>query len=126
MVVIGGVLLVAINAALIGIFMRFRSDRGKEPRRLKVKRPAQIAAASAFGVIALVVFVLGVIVTDDAKQVEASGPDGLQASSQTLVQRSLEIPAANTEPLEIRACGQQWIWRYQYPDGTYSYYELVV
>jgi heme/copper-type cytochrome/quinol oxidase subunit 2 len=126
MVAIGGVLLILINAALIGLFMRFRSNRGKEPRRLKVRRPAQIAAAGAFAVIAILTFVLGVIVTDDAKQVEASGPDGLQASSQTLVQRSLQIPAADTAPLEIRACGQQWLWRYEYPDGTYSYYELVV
>ena len=26
----------------------------------------------------------------------------------------------------IEATGQQWIWRYEYPDGTFSYYELVV
>ena len=39
----------------------------------------------------------------------------------------LSIPAGTkTAPLQIRACGQQWIWRYEYPDGTYSYYELVV
>ena len=26
----------------------------------------------------------------------------------------------------IEATAQQWIWRYEYPDGTYSYYDLVV
>ena len=68
------------------------------------------------------------IVTQDAKQVEASGPDGLQAASLTTAQRSLDLPASSVSsaPLEIEACGQQWIWRYEYPDGTYSYYELVV
>jgi cytochrome c oxidase subunit II len=72
--------------------------------------------------------VLGVVVTHDAKKVEASGPDGLQATSSLTAQRGLELPAVSpsSAPLEIKACGQQWIWRYEYPDGTYSYYELVV
>ena len=128
MLVIGLVLLVAINGALIALAMRFRSARGREPRRLKVRRPAQLGTAGAFGALALVAFVLGVIVTHDAKQVEASGPDGLQASSVLTAQRSLDLPAtsAKSAPLQIRACGQQWLWRYEYPDGTYSYYELVV
>jgi cytochrome c oxidase subunit 2 len=128
MLVIGGVLLVAINVALVGVIMRFRAARGREPRRLVVRRPAQIATAGAFAAIVAVAFVLGVIKTHDAKQVEASGPNGLQATSSLVAQRSLTLPAtsASTAPLEIKACGQQWIWRYEYPDGTYSYYELVV
>jgi cytochrome c oxidase subunit 2 len=128
MLVIGVVLLVAINAALVAIVMRFRAARGREPRRLKVRRPAELGTAGALAALALVAFVLGVIVTDNAKQVEASGPNGLQASSRLLAQRSLSLPAVSSQsaPLEVKACGQQWIWRYEYPDGTYSYYELVV
>ena len=128
MLVLGLVLLVAINVALAGLVMRFRSERGREPRRLVVRRPAQFATAGVFAVIVLVTFVLGVIETHDAKQVEASGPNGLQATSSLTAQRSLTLPAtsASSAPLEIQACGQQWLWRYQYPDGTYSYYELVV
>ncbi len=128
MLVVGIVLLIAINAALIGLVMRFRSERGREPRRLVLRRPAQFGAAGVFALLALIVFVVGVIVTDDAKQIEATGPDGLQGSSVLTAQRGLNVPATSqqTAPLEIRACGQQWIWRYEYPDGTYSYYELVV
>ena len=127
MLVAGIVLLLAINGALLALVMRFRSARGREPRRLVARRPAQFGTAGAFAVLALVAFVLGVIKTDDAKQVEASGPDGLQAASLITAQRGLSIPAGTkTAPLQIRACGQQWIWRYEYPDGTYSYYELVV
>jgi cytochrome c oxidase subunit II len=128
MLVIGLVLLVAINGALVALVMRFRSARGREPRRLKVRRPAQIGTAGALAVLTLVAFVLGAIVTQNAKQVEASGPNGLQASSLITAQRSLDLPAVSPQsaPLEINACGQQWVWRYEYPDGTYSYYELVV
>jgi cytochrome c oxidase subunit 2 len=126
MLVVGIVLLLAINGALLALAMRFRSERGRQPRRLVVRRPAQFGTAGAFALLALVIFVIGVIETNDAKQVQASGPDGLQAASQTTAQRGLRVPAGNTAPLQIRACGQQWIWRYEYPDGTYSYYELVV
>ena len=128
MLAIGLVLLVAINLALVGVVMRFRSARGREPRRLVVRRPAQLGTAGIFAVIVAVAFVVGVIETDNAKKVEASGPDGLQASALTTAQRGLTLPvtSASTAPLQIQACGQQWIWRYQYPDGTYSYYELVV
>jgi heme/copper-type cytochrome/quinol oxidase subunit 2 len=128
MLAIGLVLLVAINLALVGLVMRFRTARGRQPRRLVVRRPAQIGTAGVFAAIAAVAFVLGVIETNDAKNVEASGPNGLQATSSLTAQRSLSLPAtpSTSAPLEITACGQQWIWRYEYPDGTYSYYELVV
>jgi cytochrome c oxidase subunit II len=128
MLLIGVVLLVAINGALIALAMRFRSARGREPRRLKVRRPAQIGTAGVFAALAMVAFVLGVIVTQNAKQVAASGPNGLQAAALITAQRGLDLPAvsAQSAPLEINACGQQWLWRYEYPDGTYSYYELVV
>jgi len=128
MLVIGLVLLVAINLALIAMVMRFRSARGREPRRLVVRRPAQVGTAGVFALIVAFAFVFGVIETHNAKKVEASGPDGLQATSSLLAQRSLDLPATapSSAPLKIKACGQQWIWRYEYPDGTYSYYELVV
>jgi heme/copper-type cytochrome/quinol oxidase subunit 2 len=128
MLVIGLLLLVAINVAVVGLVMRFRSERGREPRRLVVRRPAQLGTAGVFAAIVAVTFVLGVIETHNAKKVEASGPDGLQAAALTTAQRSLTLPvtSASSAPLQIQACGQQWIWRYQYPDGTYSYYELVV
>jgi len=31
-----------------------------------------------------------------------------------------------TGPLVIHATGQQWIWRYDYPNGAFSYYKLVI
>ena len=128
MLVVGLVLLIAVNFAVVAMVMRFRSARGREPRRLVVRRQAQFGTAGLFAVLVAFMFVFGVIKAHDAKTVEASGPDGLQATSSLTAQRSLDLPvtAASSAPLQIRTCGQQWIWRYEYPDGTYSYYELVV
>jgi cytochrome c oxidase subunit 2 len=67
MLVIGIVLLLAINGALIAFVMRFRSERGREPRRLVVRRPAQLGTAAVFALLALIVFVVGVVETHNAK-----------------------------------------------------------
>jgi cytochrome c oxidase subunit II len=128
LLIIAGAVVVLINVALIAFAMRFRAGRGREPRRIRSRRPAQFLIGGILAFVAVAIFVVGVLVTDDASQVEASGPEGLQASSARLAQRDLQLP---TDPkaaptLDILASGQQWIWRYQYPDGTYSYYELVV
>jgi heme/copper-type cytochrome/quinol oxidase subunit 2 len=125
------VLVVAINAALIGLALRFRAKRGHEPRRLESRRPAQFVVGGAFAAIALVVFVLGVMGTENASEVEASGDDGLQAAMQRTAQKDISLPDTGEEgepadPLVVEATGQQWIWRYEYPDGTFSYYDLVV
>ena len=72
--------------------MRFRSARDGTAVPL-VRRAAQVGTAGVFAAIVVVTFVLGVIKTHDAKQVEASGPNGLQATSSLLAQRSLTLPA---------------------------------
>ena len=77
--------------------MRFRSARGASRGGWWCGRPAQLGTAGAFAVLALVAFVLGVIKTDNAKQVEASGPDGLQAASLITAQRGLSIPCRNQD-----------------------------
>ena len=126
MVIVAVALVVAINGALIALALRFRARRGAEARRLRSRGPAQALIAGTFAALAAVLFVLGVVVTESSSEVEASGDEGLQASTRVTAQRSLDVPSGETEPLEVEASGQQWIWRYEYPDGTFSYYELVV
>ncbi len=129
---IAAIMVLAFNAALIALALRFRAKRGHKPRRLHSRRPAQFLIGGVFGAIALIVFVLAVITTEDASKVEASGDEGLQAAMQRTAQRNIDLPTGeDEEPLVINAYGQQWIWRYEYPNAeeggdVFSYYELVV
>jgi len=126
-VILGTLLVLAINVALIGLVFRFRAARGRVPRRLHSRGPAQTIVGGAFATLAVLLFVLGVAVTDNASQVDATGDQGLQASALRTAQRNIDLPTGgDTEPLHVNASGQQWIWRYEYPDGTFSYYELVI
>jgi heme/copper-type cytochrome/quinol oxidase subunit 2 len=128
MVVVVGAILVTVNGALIGLVVRYRRARGSEPRRVRSRGPAQLATAATFTVAAVAILAAGVIFTESARDVEPSGPDGLQAAALTTAQRDLKIPTGDDvpEPLVVKASGQQWIWRYEYEDGTFSYYDLVV
>ncbi|MGZ5312957.1 MAG: cytochrome c oxidase subunit II [Solirubrobacterales bacterium] len=127
MLALAAALVLAVNAALVVMLVRFRAARGTEPRRLRGRPRTQARIAAVLGVVAVALFVLGVVYTERAQDVEASGPAGLTDAS----------------PLQINAVGQQWIWRYEYPDtdsgassqvsstsGTFadvfSYEELVV
>jgi cytochrome c oxidase subunit 2 len=125
-VIVATLLAVAINAALIASVVRFRGARDRTAARVHGGRRVQGRVGAVLGILASAIFVLGVVYTVQARDVAPSGPEGLQAGSLRTAQLGLEPPEGEQEPLEILVSGQQWLWRYEYPDGTFSYYELVV
>lgn len=110
--VAAAIIVVAVNLALIFAVRRFRGVRGSEPLPGGGGRRVQFRAAAALTAFAAVAFVLSVVLTEKARETPASGSAGLAA--------------AKSEPLTIRATGQQWLWRYDYPNDAFSYYKLVV
>jgi cytochrome c oxidase subunit 2 len=151
MIVITFVVVVVVNGALIAAVLRFRERRGREPARFAAGRGAFRPLIGVLGLLAVAIFVFGVIKTNDAREIEPSGPDGL-GGDQTAQVGVKGLPpisvAAETEsgsgsepvsptepadssPLEINAIAQQWLWRFEYPghspsSALFSYGELVV
>ena len=109
------VLVVAINVALIYALRRYRAERGTEPKEITGGRGIQLRVGGALAAFALIVFVLGTVYTTKAREAPTTGSAGLQ---------SKEGEAGET--LEIEATGQQWLWRYDYPNEAFTYYKLVV
>jgi cytochrome c oxidase subunit II len=148
MLVIAIGLIVLINAALIAAVLRFRERRGREPSRFAAGRGAHRPVVAALALLAVAVFVFGVISTTSVRDTEPSGPNGLGGSATAQVgvsgvsideenqaEETGETPAtdqaAQSGPLVINAIAQQWLWRFEYPGGrpgqrTFSYGELVV
>lgn len=110
-VVAAAIVVVAVVGALLYALRRFRAERGTEPRQVTGDRRVQLRVGGALGAFAIVLFVVGVSYTENAREAPASGPAGMQADG---------------EPLRIVATGQQWLWRYDYPNEAFSYYKLVV
>ncbi len=106
------IVIVAINVGLIYAVRRYRSERGAEPRQVRGGRRVQLRVGALLTVFAAAILVVSIVFTDRAREEPTTGPAGLQA--------------AHSQPLSIKATGQQWLWRYDYPNGAFSYYKLVV
>lgn len=106
------ILVIAVNAALLYAVRRFRSERGATPRQLLSGRGLQFRVGALLTGFATLLFILAVVFTDNAREAPSTGDAGLAS--------------AKSEPLTIKATGQQWLWRYDYPNGAFSYYKLVV
>jgi cytochrome c oxidase subunit II len=138
MLAVAAALVVAVHVALITAVLRFRAQRGRRPSRVAAGRGALRPAVGASSLIAAAVFTFGVIMTAQVRDVEPSGPGGLEAAETAQVGVRGLPPAspedaepAEAAPLEIEAVAQQWAWRFEYPGGqpgqrTFSYGELVV
>jgi cytochrome c oxidase subunit II len=106
------ILVVAVMVALLFVVRRYRSERGAEPRQLLSGRGLQFRVGGLLTLFAALLFILGVVFTDNARESHATGEAGLAS--------------LKGEPLRIEATGQQWLWRYDYPNDAFSYYKLVV
>jgi cytochrome c oxidase subunit 2 len=110
--VAAAIVVVAINVALVYAVRRNRAKRGVAPSPAGSSRRGQFRVGAVLTAFAAVIFILSVIFTGKARETPQSGPAGLAS--------------AKSEPLTIKATGQQWLWRYDYPNGAFSYYKLVV
>lgn len=110
--VVAAILVVAINVALIYAVRRYRGERGTEPRQVRSGRRTQFRVGALLTVFAAAILVVSLIYTDKARETPTTGPAGLAS--------------ARSKPLKIDVTGQQWLWRYDYPNEAFSYYKLVV
>jgi len=126
-------LIVVVNVALLSAIVRYRERRGREPRQVRSGRRVQVRAAAVLAALAAATFVVSIVFTQKARDRAPTGPQGLQASSATVtgsgaapIGTSTPPASQSANPLQITATGQQWLWRYTYPNGAFSYYQLVV
>jgi len=108
---------VAINLGLLGAVRRRRAARGGSGAAVAARPGLQLRVAGALSGFAIILFVLGIIFTTNA----LSTPKTTSAGLTSLNGNDLE-----GKPLTIKATGQQWLWRYNYPNGSFSYYKLVI
>ena len=106
------IVIVAVNVGLIYAVRRYRAERGAKPRQMRGGRRIQLRVAAGLSVFAIALIALSIVFTDRAQQIPRTGPAGLASARST--------------PLTIQATGRQWLWRYNYPNGAFSYYKLVV
>jgi cytochrome c oxidase subunit 2 len=130
-IIVGAVLIVAVHAFLIAALVRFRARRGRSPTRFTAGARAFVRPAAPLVAVAVGLFVFAIVMMSKARDVQATGPEGLGANSDLVAQlNGLSIPSGSPV-LNINVIGQRWLWRFEYPGGrpgdrTFSYGELTV
>jgi len=110
--VVFAIVALAVNVALIYFLRRRRAASGAQPLEPQDGGRPQLRIGAALGAFAVAVFVFGLVFTEKAREAPATGAAGLQQK--------------DADSLTIKGTGQQWLWRYEYPNGAFSYYKLVV
>jgi heme/copper-type cytochrome/quinol oxidase subunit 2/cytochrome c553 len=110
------IVFVAINLGLFGALRRFGAGRGRTAHAPRASQGIQWRVAGGLTGFAILLFVLGIIFTSNATSTPKTTSAGLTSFK----------GKPFTGPLVIHATGQQWIWRYNYPNGAFSYYKLVI
>ncbi len=110
------IIVVLINLGLFGAVRRNLGGRGRSASAPAPRPGVQMRVIGALSGFTVVLFVLGVIFTSNALSTPKTTSSGLTS----LKGEKLE------GPLVIKATGQQWLWRYNYPNGSYSYWKLVI
>jgi cytochrome c551 len=110
------IVFVAINLGLFGALRRFGSGRGRAAHAERASQGIQWRVGGGLAGFAIVLFVLGIIFTSNA----TSTPQTTSAGLTSFKGKPFK------GPLVIHATGQQWLWRYDYPNGAFSYYKMVI
>lgn len=109
------IIFVVIVIAIVGVNLAIL--RAAKPRHRHVQSDGtgggrQLRVGLGLGAVALALFVTATVFSSQAREV----PTG-----------SSEVAGLNAEDqLVVRVTGQQWLWRYDYPNASFSYHRLVV
>jgi heme/copper-type cytochrome/quinol oxidase subunit 2 len=103
------VVIVAVNLAILRAARpRTRAVSPKQGRNV-----SQVKLAVGLSVFALALFVVATIFSDKSREIPAVNAEPVAGQ-------------VKGEPLQIRATGSQWLWRFDYPNASFSYRRLVV
>jgi cytochrome c oxidase subunit 2 len=119
---IGGVIFFAVTGALVYFLVRYRKRRGAVAAQIHGNTQLEIAWTAAAALILVALAVLTFTKLDGIVTPARSGP----ASAGALFASIDQPRAPGGEELHVEVTGRQFVWKYEYPNGAYSYEELTV
>jgi cytochrome c oxidase subunit 2 len=125
---VGVVIFILVEGTLIWALVKGRARRGGPQEGAQIHGNTALELGWTVGAAVIVVILAGVtfLYLGDIKNPPPSGPDGLAGGVQVASIDQPSPPKGTSKNLEIDVNGQQFLWRYDYPGGAFSYYELVV
>lgn len=136
---IAAVIFVGVEGALFYSLFKFKARKGAVAAQIRGNTRLEIAWTAGAALIVVVLAVATFITLPSIRNPDDSGPDGLELAANGVAPGVLVAsgPSKQLPPsgksLNIKVNGQQYLWRYTYPDGDantlnnpFAYEELVV
>ena len=113
----------AVEIALIYSLFRFAYRRGRVAAQIRGNTSLEIGWTVAAALILVVLTIITFAKLSGIKAPPATG--GVTPASAAAGQLRRSLPARGPR-LHVDVNGQQYVWRYTYPNGAYAYEEMVV
>jgi len=123
-----------IGLAVIGIvwgvlfysLFRFRSRRGRRAPQIFGNVPLELGWTLAAGGIVIAIAIITLVMVPGIKNPQSSGPTTLAEASSQNASIDQPPPPNPLRALDIKVNSQQYLFRYQYPNGAVSFQQMVV
>ena len=136
--ILATIVFIGVEGALIYALVKYKARKGAVPAQIRGNTRLEIGWTVGAALILVVIAVVTFIQLDDVRTAPESDPNGLAltADNSNLEEVDTAIDSAvpkSGKSLKIVVNGQQYLWRYTYPDGdedtlnnAFSYEEIVV
>src|SRR3712207_2846868 len=136
--ILGCIVFAAVEGLLIYALIKFRARRGAVPAQIRGNTRLEIGWTGGAALILVVIAVVTFIQLDDVRNAPESSANGLRLTKAQGFAAETDTPSDRSFPpsgksLKILVNGQQYVWRYTYPDGddnvlnnAFSYTHMVV
>ena len=130
---VAAVVFFGVEAVLFYSLWKFRARKGAVAAQIRGNTRLEIGWTAGAALILVVLATVTFLKLGDIRNPPNSGPEGLELADGTLVAQVRDRQPPNGKSLKILINGQQYVWRFTYPDGddntlnnVFSYEELVV
>jgi cytochrome c oxidase subunit II len=136
--ILATIVFIGVEGALIYSLFKFRARKGAVPAQIRGNTRLEIGWTVGAALILVVIAVVTFIQLDKIREPPESSPAGLALTKDNSRLEEVDTAIDRAVPpsgksLKILVNGQQYVWRYTYPDGdddtlnnAFSYEEIVV
>ena len=126
--VLGFLIFLLVEGVLIYVIVKHRFKRGgPEPAQIRGNTKLEVGWTVGAAVLLVVLSVVTFFYLGDIKNPAPPSGGGLNASSSQFATIDQNKPPGDPKrALTVEVNGQQYLWRYRYPNGSYTYTDMVV
>jgi cytochrome c oxidase subunit 2 len=126
---LGVVIFLLVEGVLIYCLIKFRHKRGgPDPAQIRGNTTLEVGWTVGAALLLVVLAVVTFIYLPDIRNPAGPSANGVNVAASTQFASIDQRPPPGNpkQSLTIKVNGQQYLWRYTYPNGAYSYYDMVV